>query len=389
MAQCASLFAPYAFFLALYLLPTALYASDAAVIRAAVDRTILPLMKEHEVPGMAVGVTAGGKQHFFYFGVASRATGAPVNADTLFEIGSISKMFTATLVGYAQAQGKLSLTDHPGRYMPALQGSALDRATVINLATYTAGLPLHLPNAIKTMPEAEAFLQTLKIKAAPGTVRLYSNPSAGLVGHIAALAMSGDFTDLMETQLLPKLGVRGCFIRIPASRAQDYAQGYKGNTPRRMGQAVFDAEAYGLKCTASGLLRFVEDNIRPDALDPVTRRSVETTQVGYARIGGMIQGFGWEQYPWPVPLKQLLAGNANDMIFKPNAATTLDPPRAPSGPMLFNKTGGTAGFSAYAAFVPAKRIGIVVLVNKSIPTPARVTAAHAILDTLAQPGMPQ
>jgi beta-lactamase class C len=72
------------------------------------------------------------------------------------------------------------------------------------------------------------------------------------------------------------------------------------------------------------------------------------------------------------------------MIFKPNAATKLDPPRAPSGPALFNKTGSTAAFSAYAAFVPAKEIGIVILANKSIPTPARVTAALSVLDTLAQ-----
>jgi beta-lactamase class C len=391
MAQCASLISPYAVALvvASCVLPTAVHAQDAPTVRTAVDRAILPLMKEHDVPGMAVGVTAGGKQHFFYFGVASKETGAAVNADTLFEIGSISKMFTATLAGFAQAQGKLSLSDHPGRYMPALRGSALDRATVINLSTYTAGLPLHLPNAIKTIPEAEAFMNNLKIKAAPGAIRIYSNPSAGLVGHIAALAMNGDFTGLMETQLLPKLGVSRCFIRIPPSRAQDYAQGYKGNTPRRMGQAVFDAEAYGLKCNAAGLLRFVEDNIRPGSLEPALRRAVEATQVGYFRVGGMVQGFGWEQYPWPVPLKQLLAGNASDMIFKPNAATKLDPPRAPSGPTLFNKTGGTAGFSAYAAFVPAKEIGIVILANKIIPTPARVTAAHAILDALAQPGRAQ
>jgi beta-lactamase class C len=132
------------------------------------------------------------------------------------------------------------------------------------------------------------------------------------------------------------------------------------------------------------LLRFVEDNIRPGTLEPSLRRAVEGTQVGYFTVGGMVQGFGWEQYPWPVTLKRLLAGNSNDMIFKPNAATRLDPPRAASGPTLFNKTGGTAGFSAYAAFVPAQQIGIVVLANKSIPTPERVTAAHAVLEQLSQ-----
>jgi beta-lactamase class C len=226
MLRLSSCLAPCAFFVAACMLPIALHAQDATTVRSAVDRAILPLMKEHDVPGLAVGVTAGGKQHLFYFGVTSKDTGAPVNADTLFEIGSISKMFTATLAGFAQAQGKLTLTDHPGRYMPALRGSALDKASLINLGTYSAGLPLHLPNAIKTFAEAEAFMQNLKIKAGPGAVRLYSNPSIGLVGHIAALAMQGNFPDLMETQLLPKLGVSGCFIRIPSSRAQDYAQGY-------------------------------------------------------------------------------------------------------------------------------------------------------------------
>ena len=364
-------------------LPVALLAADDAAIRAAVDSAVQPMMQEHEVPGIAVGVIAGGKPLYFYYGVASKETGAKVDADTLFEIGSISKMVTATLAGYAQVQGALSLTDHPGRFMPALRGTALDKATLINLGTYTAVLPLHLPNAIKTDAEMETFLAKLKITAAPGSMRLYSNPSVGLLGRVSARAMNGNFADLIETQLLPKLGVRTCFIRIPQAHEQNYAHGYKGRTPRRMGQAVFDAEAYGLKCNAAGLLRFVEANIRPDALDAPLRPAVEATQVGYFKVGGMVQGFGWEQYPWPVALKQLLAGNSDDMIFKPNAATWFDPPRKPSEPTLFNKTGGTAGFSAYAAFVPAQRIGIVILSNKSIPTPARITAAYAVLEALA------
>jgi beta-lactamase class C len=371
--------------------PSVLHASDdaATTIRAAVDRAIRPLIEQHEVPGLAVGVTTGGKQYTFYFGVASKETGAKVNADTLFEIGSISKMFTATLAGYAQTLGVLSLTDNPGRFMPALRGSALDKASLINLGTYTASLPLHLPNAIKTGAEMETFLEKLKPTAAPGSVRLYSNPSAGLLGRLTARAMNGNFSDLMETGLLPKLGVRTCFIRIPQTQMNDYAQGYKGNTPRRMGQAVFDAEAYGLKCTASGLLRFVEANIRPDKLEPVVRGAVEATQIGYFKVGGMVQGFGWEQYPYPVALKRLLAGNSNDMIFKPNAASPLDPPRKPSGPTLFNKTGSTSGFSAYAVFVPARKIGIVLMANKALPSPPRVTAALAVLDALAQDRRPQ
>jgi beta-lactamase class C len=357
---------------------------DGGKVAAAVERAVRPMIKEHQVPGIAVGVSVGGKQHFFYYGVASKEAGTKVDADTLFEIGSVSKMFTATLAGYAQATGVLSLSDHPGKFMPQLRDGAIDKISLINLGTYTTGgLPLHLPNAVKTNDEMAAFLRQWKPSAAPGALRQYSNPSAGLLGHVTALAMKGPFADLIESGLLPKLGLKQCFIRVPQAQMQHYAQGYRDNKPIRMRQAVFDAEAYGLKCTAAGLIRFVETNLRPEALEPPVRLAVEATQVGYFKVGGMVQGFGWEQYSYPVELKRLVAGNSTDMSMKPNAAIGIDPPRRPSEPTLFNKTGSTSGFSAYAAFVPEKKIGIVMLANTSLPSPPRVTAAHAVLDALA------
>jgi len=367
------------------LAPAALRASDdAGKIAAAVDRAFNPLIKQHDVPGLAVGITAGGKQHLFYYGVASKETGAKVDADTLFEIGSVSKMLTATLAAYAQARGNLSLTDHPGKFVPDLRGSAIDKITLLNLGTYTAGgLPLHFPASVRTDAGMLDFLRRWKPSAAPGVQRSYSNPSAGLLGHLTALAMKGEFTELMERELLPKLGVNQCFIRLEPPQ-QNYAQGYRNDKPVRMGKAVLGVEAYGFKCTAAGLLRFVEVNMRPDALEPAVRRAVEATQIGYFKVGGMVQGFGWEQYPWPVALKRLVAGNSTDMSMKANAAIAIDPPQAPSAPTLFNKTGSTSGFSAYAAFVPAAGIGLVMLANKALPSAPRVAAALSVLEALAQ-----
>ncbi|MET0278369.1 MAG: class C beta-lactamase [Pseudorhodoplanes sp.] len=356
---------------------------DAGKVAAAVERAFRPLVKEHQIPGLAVGVSTSGKQYFFYFGVASKEASTPVNADTLFEIGSVSKMFTATLAGYAQATGVLSLNDHPGKFMPQLRDGAIDKISLINLGTYTAGgLPLHLPNAIKTNDEMVAFLQQWKPSASPGTLRQYSNPSAGLLGRVTALAMKGQFVELIETGLLPKLGLKQCFIRVPQAQMQNYAQGYRENKPIRMRQAVFDVEAYGLKCTATDLLRFVEANMRPESLEPSVRLAVEATQVGYFKVGGMVQGWGWEQYPYPVTLARLVAGNSTDVSMKPNIATAIDPPRRPSEPTLFNKTGSTSGFSAYAAFVPERKLGIVMLANASLPSAPRVTAAHALFEAL-------
>lgn len=354
-------------------------------IAAAVERAFKPLMKEYDVPGMAIAVTVEGRRHFFNYGVASKESNKPVTQDTLFELGSVSKTFTATLAAYAQALGRLSLDDHPGKYMPQLKGSAVDKASLLNLGTYTAGgLPLQIPGAVANDAAMIAYFRQWQPSAAPGEQRRYSNPSIGLFGHVTALAMNGNFADLVETQIFPKLGLRHTYIRVPKAAMANYAWGYnKADKPVRVGPGVFDAEAYGVKSSTADLIGFVEANIQPDKLDPPLRRAVEGTHVGYFRVGEMVQGLGWEQYPYPVGLERLLAGNADTMSRNANAATPLTPPLSPSQPTLFNKTGSTAGFGSYVAFVPAKKIGIVMLANKSMPIPARVTAAHAVLEVLA------
>jgi beta-lactamase class C len=331
---------------------------------------------------MAVAVTVDGQQYFISYGVASRDRNTPVTKETLFEIGSVSKTFTATLACYAQALGRISLNDHPGKYMPQLTRAAIDEASLLNLGTYTAGgLPLQFPDAVTNLAEMATYFQRWKPSAAPGAQRRYSNPSIGLLGHITGLAMNGDFADLIEIELFPKLGLRHSYIGVPEAEMDDYAWGYdKANEPIRVNPGVFDAEAYGVKSTAADMIRFVESNIRPDHLETTIRRAVEGTHIGYFEIGEMVQGLGWEQYPYPIPVERLLAGNSPTMVMEPNASARLTPPRTPSKPTLFNKTGSTNGFGAYVAFVPDKKIGIVMLANKNFPTPARIAAAHAVLE---------
>jgi beta-lactamase class C len=368
------------------LFPTAIRASDSpSKITAAVDRAFRPLLEEYDVPGIAVAVTVDGRQYFYSHGVASKASNTPVTKDTLFEIGSISKTFTATLFSHAQALGKISLDDHPGKYMPQLRRSAVDRASLLHLGTYTAGgLPLQFPAAVTNNAQMTTYFQRWKSSAIPGTQRRYSNPSIGLLGHITALAMKGSFADLVETELLPRLGLSHSYIRVPKSEMDNYAWGYlKTNRPIRANPGVFDAEAYGVRSSAADMIRFVEANIRPETLKTPIRRAVEGTHIGYFKIGEMVQGLGWEQYPYPITLDRLLAGNSETMAMRSNAATQLASPQTPSKPTLFNKTGSTNGFGAYAAFVPEKKIGIVMLANKNVPIPARIAAAHAVLEQLS------
>lgn len=361
-------------------------ADDAATIRAIVDTAIRPLMAEHDVPGMAVAVTVDGQTTFLNYGLASRENNTPVGEATLFELGSISKTFTGALAGYAQALGKLSLEDRPGKYMPQLVGSAIDKASLLNLGTYTAGgLPLQFPDEIADNDQMiSGYFQQWKADAVPGAQRRYSNPSIGLLGQIAALSLKSDFGDALETRLFPQLGLNGSYIRVPESAMVHYAWGYnKANKPVRVNPGPFAAETYGVKSTAADMIRFVQANIEPSRLDGPMRRAVEGTHVGYFEVGHMVQGLGWEQYSYPATLERLLAGNSTTMLMESNAAKQLAAPQAPSGPTLYNKTGSTNGFGNYIAFVPAKKIGIVMLANRNYPNPARIKAGHAILEQLA------
>jgi beta-lactamase class C len=352
-----------------------------------VARTIRPLMERYGIPGMAIGIVSNGRINVYVYGVASKATGQPITRATLFEIGSVSKTFTATLASYAQVTGKLSLSAAASKYLPALQGSSFDRVSLRNLGTHTSGgLPLQVPDGVTNDAQLMTYLQRWKPAYAPGTYRTYSNVSIGLLGLIAAKSMNEDFTALMQGTLFPALGLQHTYLDVPKDQLENYAQGYTTDgTPIRMSAGVLAPEAYGIRTTAEDLLRFLEANLHMLDLNPTLQRAIADTHAGYYRIGAMTQDLIWEQYSYPVSLEQLLAGNSAKIIFDPNPAVAIDPPLPPNDETLLNKTGSTNGFAAYVAFVPAKKLGIVVLSNRSYPIDARVTAAYAILAQLSDP----
>lgn len=358
---------------------------SAAALAATVDAAYRPLLQEHAIPGMVVGILEGGRSHFFPYGVASRESRAPVTPDTLFELGSLSKCFAATLACHAQAIGRLSLADTPGKHLPALRGSAIDQATLLHLGTYTAaGLPLQFPDAVATDAAAIEWLRTFQPTAAPGAVRRYSNPSIGLMGYAAAAALGRDYATACEAELFPALGLRDTYVRVPAHALPAYAWGTnRDGRPVRVNPGAFDAEAYGVKSTARDLLRFVQAQLQPDALAAPLRTAVLETQAPRFEVGPLVQGLGWELYPWPTSRDQLLDGNSSAMALEPQPARAIKRPTWGAGATLFNKTGSTNGFGAYAAFVPSRRVGVVMLANRNFPNAARVTAALEVLSALS------
>ncbi len=355
-------------------------------IETVVNAAVQPVMQAEGIHGMAVAITVNGQAHYFNYGVASKEAGNPVTQDTLFEIGSVSKTFTATLAAYAQATGKLSLSDKASQVLPALRGSAFDQISVLQLGTYSAGgLPLQFPAEYDSADKMLSYYKQWKPLYAPGSHRLYSNPSLGLFGYLAAQSMGRPFDDLMEKNLLPKLGLKHTYVHVPQAQMALYAQGYnKEGQPVRVTPGALDSEAYGVKTSAADLLAYVGANIKPTSLEKPLQQAIALTHSGYYTVGGMTQGLGWEMYRYPITLDRLLDGNSTPMAMQAHEVQWLNPPQAQPQDALINKTGSTGGFGAYVAYVPSKDIGIVMLANKNYPNAERVRIAHQILSALTR-----
>ncbi|HHX8270853.1 TPA: class C beta-lactamase [Vibrio diabolicus] len=354
-------------------------------LKSVVDECAKGLMNEYDIPGLAVAVTIDGKRYFYNYGFADESTGNLVTNDTIFELGSISKTFAATLTGYAQEKGKLNMDDKVKDYIPELENSVLGNTKLVHVATYTAGgLPLQFPSEVTNDAEMMQYYKTWKPEYEAGTKRKYSNPSIGLFGYIGALSMKSDYTEMMETVILPELGMTNTFVDVPKDKLNNYAFGYSSEgKPVRVNPGILDAQAYGIKSTSLDMLQYIEANMGQAQLNTDIENALERAHTKYFDTDTFTQAVGWEGYNYPVSLSQLLKGNSSDVILNAKPVQASE-----SGTLgrdvWYNKTGSTGGFGAYVAYVPSEKIGIVILANKNYPNAERVEAAYNIISSVVK-----
>lgn len=354
-------------------------------LKSVVDECAKGLMNEYDIPGLAIAVTIDGKRYFYNYGFADESKGSLVTNDTIFELGSISKTFAATLTGYAQAKGKLNMDDKVKDYIPELENSVLGNTKLVHVATYTAGgLPLQFPSEVTNDAEMMQYYKTWKPEYEAGTKRKYSNPSIGLFGYIGALSMKSDYTEMMETVILPELGMTNTFVDVPKDQLNNYAFGYSSEgKPVRVNPGILDAQAYGIKSTSLDMLQYIEANMGQAQLNTDIENALERAHTKYFDTDTFTQAVGWEGYDYPVSLSQLLKGNSSDVILNAKPVQASE-----SGTLgrdvWYNKTGSTGGFGAYVAYVPSEKIGIVILANKNYPNAERVEAAYNIISSVVK-----
>lgn len=368
----------------LFIFNTSIYAGNTPKeqeIKKLVDQNFKPLLEKYDVPGMAVGIIQNNKKYETYYGLQSVQDKKAVNSSTIFELGSVSKLFTATAGGYAKTKGTISFKDTPGKYWKELKNTPIDQVNLLQLATYTSGnLALQFPDEVQTDQQVLTFFKDWKPKNSIGEYRQYSNPSIGLFGKVVALSMNKPFDQVLEKTIFPDLGLKHSYVNVPKTQMQNYAFGYnQENQPIRVNPGPLDAPAYGVKSTLPDMLSFINANLNPQKYPADIQRAINETHQGFYQVGTMYQALGWEEFSYPAPLQTLLDSNSEQIVMKPNKVTAIS--KEPSVKM-FHKTGSTNGFGTYVVFIPKENIGLVMLTNKRIPNEERIKAAYAVLNAI-------
>jgi serine-type D-Ala-D-Ala carboxypeptidase/endopeptidase len=310
------------------------------------DRVTHVLERTHiSRTGLVLGVWTGGDE----IGLWHRGE-LPAGAESLFEIGSITKVFTATLLADMAQEGLVGMNDRlslhlpPGIEMPS-RGREI---TLTDLASHRSGLPAvprslllkglmtrgRDPYADWDASRLERAIPRTRPRREPERRVRYSNYGVGLLGYLLARRVGMSYDELVQRRICRPLGLRDTGTLIDGGRLATGHRRSGRETPHWDLAALAGAGA--LRSTAADLLAFLR--LHADPSDRPLAVAARETQRPRARFGSTHVGLGWF----------LLPPGAGNMPFE-----------------LLVHEGGTGGFRAFAALSPAQRVAGVVLANQS------------------------
>jgi len=300
--------------------------------------------------GVAVGVLRGDLSWFVGSGTAGPGRPSPPLADTIFEIGSVTKVFTATLLAALVEDGTVALQDPVQDYLPAdvklpVRGRPI---TLGDLATHTAGLPRlphgfilrslghrRNPYAWFTVEDLYAGLPDTRLRREPGGAPRYSNLGYGLLGHVLAVRVGSSYEELIAERICRPLELADTVMEVPELARGRFAQGHNRRAqPMPHWDLPVLAGAGALRSTVADLLAFLRLQLGEG--EPALVRAAALTQATRVRHRGIAVGLGWT--------RGLLLGSDNELLFH---------------------NGGTGGFRSFVGMVPATHTAVAVLSNSA------------------------
>lgn len=265
--------------------PQVVKAEQPFIITDDLKHTIRTLVDNGTNAAMVVGLVDANGTQFFGYGKTSNATNATtVNEDTLFDIGSITKTFTNTLLADMVSRGEVNLNDPLENYLPATvkvpayNGSKI---TLQDLATHTSGLPNYPPNLQinrTTSPDLipvpnyteEEFYQSLSnitLTTAPGSHFQYSDMGMALLGQALSLKAGMPYEQLVIDRILDVLGMNSTRITLfdNPTLLSRLALGHINGTEIPIANITFVdpapfAPAGSLRSSASDMVKYLSAN---------------------------------------------------------------------------------------------------------------------------------
>jgi CubicO group peptidase (beta-lactamase class C family) len=311
------------------------------------ERVALEEMKAADIPGAAIGIVSGGKIVLVKgLGVASVETDVPVTAETLFRLGSTTKMFTAAVLVHMALAGQIDFHRPIGEYVRGLDPT-IAKVTVDQLLSHTAGLQNDDPPSNRSDESALGreirLWKANRLFAMPGEVFAYSNIGYWLAGYVAETVAGKPYASVLEEEILKPLGMTSSTFHLDIASTYPLAQGHRGSAGNAVVVRPVPDNAAGWP--SGGLFSSVDD---------LCRWLLAFTN------DGQIDG------------KQALRQGTSAQLATPHADVPSTRTQYGYGLSLVERRGfkmlehgGTrAGYGSFIRIVPERRLGIVVLTNR-------------------------
>lgn len=348
---------------------------------ALVNDTILAWMQKNNIPGVAVEIINNGVPHSYYFGYIDPATQKPITKKTIFQLGSITKLFTCLLIANAVNEGKMQLDSPIQKYLPDLFFSD-KKITILNLATHTSGMPGNVPNHVNSREKLESYFSHWNPPYSAGSQWAYSNVGMGLLGFALETAKHQSMDQMYRGEILGPLRMQKIGLQIPTELKINYAQGFSSAgkaVPQELSSNLFPG-AYSMKASGNDMLQFLKAALGLPGTPSKINKAMRLTETSYFKVHNMLQGLAWEIHPISSENMPSLLNPPTEMPLGPLPAKALDQIDQQFNPnALIDKTGATKGFRSYIALIPGQKSGIVILTNRYVSNGEIVKTGRAIL----------
>ena len=336
--------------------------SSTAPARAETDAEIEQIVRRQVQPmliaagGMAVALNIDGRTLLFNYGLADVARKTPITSDSLFNLASVGKAFTATLLAQAVKQGEVALDDPVAKYVTELrEGGDIRSVTLGQLASHTSGLertphqsePWH--RGPYTLPDFIRYLNAWKADEAhtPGKQDIYSNSGFVLLALALERRFGMPYAQLLQTRLLAPLGMTSTVLPVPRGTARGQlapefrrraVQGYNADA-KPVGepgneQGPFNWPGTGqMYSSPRDMARFLAANLGALGEQPELQAAMALAQEGVFQVNPRFtQALAWQRVK-------------NDDL------------------LIVDKNGGLNNTATYVGMIPQRRVGIVILSN--------------------------